>query len=483
MSWEKLGGLMIRNKPTSRQLRQYAAAKTTRLTGDWLPVDGSINNILSTSLTTVRARVRQLVRDFPYFKRAVDLVVDYTVGAGIHFQSRVKNTDGSGLDSRAITAIEDVFNFWADEADVAGKLHFYELMSLAKRQDMESGEFLLVKTNPRKKNPYLPYALQMFEADWLTDIATNPKKGNQISQGIEYDRASGLVAAYHFTDPDSWGKTIRIPAARVIHGFETLRPGQLRGISPLVTAVLLAHDLSEYMDAEIDNAKLAAKWLAIIETPDMGGLQAGLGTDTAGRKIEELENSIIEYLRPGEKINLASNPRPGSNFPPFVKLLLSMLAVVGKVPYELLSGDYAGLNYSAGKLIRNDFKQQLKPLVGRHIHQFCQPAAVPVIETAVLAGKLRLPDFFNRPDHYLKIEWQPPGLESIDPGRETKSTINQIKSLLRSPQEVTRARGRDYEEVLREIKAAKDLAESYGLTMEEVSTALANNPAAVDKQP
>ena len=136
----------------------------------------------------------------------------------------------------------------------------------------------------------------------------------------------------------------------------------------------------------------------------------------------------------------------------------------------------------SGKLIRNDFNHQLKPVVARHINQYCQPTAAPVIEAAALAGKLQLPDFFSRRDHYLKIEWQPPGTESIDPGRETKSTINQIKSLLRSPQEVTRARGRDYEEVLREIKAARDLAEQYGLTMEEVSTALANNPAAVEEQ-
>ena len=56
-------------------------------------------------------------------------------------------------------------------------------------------------------------------------------------------------ALNNFTDPDSWGKAKRIKAEDVIHRFETLRPGQLRGISPFASAILIAHDLGEYIDA------------------------------------------------------------------------------------------------------------------------------------------------------------------------------------------------------------------------------------------
>ena len=73
---------------------QYAAAKTTRLSGDWNPVDSNVNDIISASWASVTARTRQLVRDFPYFARAVDILVDYTVGSGILFQSRVRSSDG-----------------------------------------------------------------------------------------------------------------------------------------------------------------------------------------------------------------------------------------------------------------------------------------------------------------------------------------------------------------------------------------------------
>jgi capsid protein len=74
-------------------------------------------------------------------------------------------------------------------------------------------------------------------------------------------------------------------------------------------------------------------------------------------------------------------------------------------------------------------------------------------------------------------------MESIDPGRETKAMIDQIRARLRSPQEIITSRGRDPEDVVNEIAAFRQMCEAKGLNMEEViSTALANNPAAVEEQ-
>lgn len=460
---------------------QYAAAKTTRLTGSWSPVDSNVNDIIGASSPAVRARVRQLVRDFPYFARAANVLADYTVGSGIILQSRIKTPDGK-LDKKRIQQVEDAFNFWADEADVAGKLHYYEMMQLAKRQDVESGEFLIVqKPQVRNRNRYLPFALQIYECDWLSSVTLEPKaKTNEIKQGIEYEKSTGQVVAYHLVDPDGWGKTVRILAKDVIHGFQTFRPGQLRGISPFAPGVLVANDLSNYMDAEIDAAKMAAKYLAFVKSPDPAFRQSGTTVDSdTEQRIDELENAIIEYLGLGEDITIASNPRPGDNFSPFVRLILCMLSITTGVPYELLSGDYLGVNYSTMKTARNDFSKQLRPLAVRHIRHFAQKTFVPFMDAAVLAGKLDLPGYWVNPIPYLKCEWQPPGMESIDPLRETKAQIDEVKTGLRSPQEIIKARGRDLEDVYKEIAAAKELAEELGLSFEDISTAMANNPAAI----
>jgi lambda family phage portal protein len=461
----------------------YAAAKTSRMTGNWAPVDSDPNTVIRNSSLQVRARVRQLVRDMPYFARAVDVVTDYTVGDGIRFQSRVTGKDGS-LDKKTIQAIEEEFSDWMDEADVAGKLHFFEMMQLAKRQDLECGEFIIIKTESRKRGRRFPLALQMLEADWLTSINTQLGSTTfRIDQGIEYDPSTGEVLAYHFADPWGFGRPRRIPAESVIHGFKMNRPEQLRGISPFTPGVLMARDLDDLMTAELDGARSAAKYLAMVKTIDPIGRQLGVGakTDaTTGQKIEELDNAIIEYLRPGEDIVFAKNERPSANFGPFVRLVLTMFAISTGAPYELLSGDYQGLNFSTARVNRNDFANFLRPVASRHIRQFCQRTFQPFMDAAVGSGRLELPGYFTNPAPYLKCCWQPPGMEPVDPLREVKSNIEEMGVLLRSPQEIAQARGRDYEEILKEIVAAKALQKEMGLEPAEVSTALANNPAALD---
>jgi lambda family phage portal protein len=471
----------------------YAAAKTTRLTGAWSIANPNVNDIIGLSNPAIRSRVRQLIRDFPYLARAANIMVDYSIGPGIMFQSKARGANGKP-DKKRIQMIEDAMRWWMDEADAAGKLHFHEIMRLSKRQDLESGEFVIVKTYPKTANRYLPFALQVYEADWLSGshdsygsggigMAANPGD-RETRQGIEYEKLTGRVTGYWFMDPYYGGKETYVPADHVLHGFDTLRPQQLRGVSPFAPGVLVARDLSDYMDAEIDTAKMAAKYLAFVKTPDPSYRQDALsinGTSASGasQKIEEMENAIIEYLRPGEEVDIAQHNRPGATFAPFVRLILTMLSITTCAPYELISGDYQGLNYSTARIVRNDFSQQLRPISVRHIRQYCMPALRTFLDVAVLSGKLTLPGYWQDPRRYQECEWQPPGMEAVDPLREAKSQIEAISYGLKSPQEVARERGRDLEDIYEEIKAAKELAKEMDLTFEPARKADKNNPTAI----
>jgi len=441
----------------------YAAAQSNRLTGSWSPTTEDVNELIGNSSPQVRARVRQLVRDFPYFARAVDIITGYTVGAGIQFQSRVTSPDGN-LNARIIENIESAFYPWADTADIGGRLHFNEIMQLAKRQDLEAGEFLIVKHF--KQNKPVPLALQIVEPDNLSDIgatAKNPR--HSISQGIEYDPATGRIIAYHLQDPNAYYKTTRYPASRIIHGFHTLRPQQLRGISPFAPAVLVAHDLGEYMDATMDTAKMASKYLAFVKRIDPYSAQvANVAYDSdTSQPIETLQNAIIEYLQPGEDVQFASPANPGAQFGPFVKLILTMISVTVGVPYELLSGDYAGVNYSTMRTTRNDFSHYLRPIIDRHIRHFCNPVLSAFMDAAIMSGQLSLPGYLKNQARYLAADWQGPGMESIDPAKEGQGNIDQIAAGLKSPQEVAKTRGKDLEQIYQELASAKTLASKYGL--------------------
>jgi lambda family phage portal protein len=460
--------------------RMYAAAKSGRLTGGWRPVDQNVNDLIASSSPAVRAKVRQLVRDFPYFASAVDNLVNLVVGDGIKFQARVRS--GDQLDKKTNQKIEDIWKRWCDEADVSGRLHFDEMCGLAKRQDLEAGEYLFVKVKPRGSR-FLPYALQAIEPDRISDLGARTNKSAALHQGVEYDPQTGEVLAYHVED-EAGGNSKRIPAKNVIHDFRYLRPGQLRGITRFAPAVLTAYDLGEYMDAEIDASKAASKYLAFITTQDPAGMQMGrVETEQeTGQKVEEMENAIIEYLRPGEMVNIAKSDRPGSQFDPFVKLILRMIAVTIGLPYEILSGDYQGLNYTTLRGVRNDLVRHISPQQKQMIRHMCQPTFRDVLDTAYLSRKIDLPGYARDPYQYQKSSWIPPGVPSPDPLKEGKAYIDQIKNNLRSPQEATAERGRDFEDGLDELAEARKMAIDRGLAAEDVSTAVASNPAALDGQ-
>lgn len=467
-------------------VRQYAAAKVSRSTGDWMPVQQSVNDLIRSSSPIMRSRIRQLVRDFPYFTRAVDILVGYTVGTGTNFQSRVLNpkwTPGSTekkFDRLRCQQIEDAFNWWAEEADAAGKLHFCEMEELAKREDCEAGEYLFVKVNLSDKKRFIPFALQAYEAEWLTDVGAIPLGDNPVEQGIEYDRLSGRVIAYHLTDPQGWGKTQRIPAEYVLHNFAHKRAGQLRGVSPFHAAVLIARDLNDYLDATIDTAKLAAKYLALVTTEHAEEHQGGAETDDNGNKIVSIENAIIEYLRPGEDIKFATNNNPGSTFDPFTKFILRMVAIATGTSYSLLSGDYSDSSYTTMRSERGDLRAMIAPHQNRHVLHFCSPVGRDVLDASVLRGRLDLPGYYNNPRIYQRGLWISPGQEPTDPLKESKANIGDIGSGLNSPQRIAARRGVDVEEILDELQEFYEMVAERKIPLDFASTALATNPAALD---
>jgi lambda family phage portal protein len=469
----------------------YDAASGGRLFGPWNPSIVDINRLNSLSAPFIRARVRDLVRNFPPFARAVNAIVAFTVGKGSRFQSLATLPNGEP-DLFARRRIEDRFRLWMDGADVAGKLHFYELQQLAKRQECESGESIARMVAPRRRagfdRPLL--AVQMHESEQLSAWSRKDQAPDtDIFDGVEYDIRTGEPLAYHFRSSlglswmvEGW----RELAENVLHGFQTLRPGQLRGMTPFAPAVLLARDMGEYTGAEIDAAKLAAKWLAFVTTPTPDQYQQarmpgreGASTRPDRGDIDWLENAAIEYLREGEKMEFAPSPgRPGDSFDRFTRFILRMVSITMDLPYEILSGDYQNINYSTSKASRNDFSMFLAPHHFRNEAHFVRPIFRRWMSCEALTQDY-LPGYWQDPERYLRAMWIPAGMPSVDPLRDGKADIDAIASGIRSPQMVILGQGHDPEEVVMQRAAWARLCAEHGVdpTTGNVSTALAHNPA------
>ena len=247
---------------------------------------------------------------------------------------------------------------------------------------------------------------------------------------------------------------------------------------------MIAHDLGDYIDATIDTAKLAAKYLAIVETVDAAGFQnlrtqAGTGADT-GKKLEHLENAIIEYLRPGEKINFAKNDSIAQSFDPFTKFVLHMLSVATGVPFSILTGNYGEYNYTTLRGERLDTRRIFLPQQNRQVRQFSSPVIRDVIDWSVMAGRIILPGYWKNQRAFWRGVFITPGGEPIDPLRESKANRDDMAAGLQSPQEIVARRGRDLEDVYDELAEAQEMARERGLIFDiNTDTAMANNPAAV----
>lgn len=470
-------------------LLRYAAAKSGRLVGDWFPVGQDVNALISHASPIVRSRMRQLVRDFPPFARAVSALVKFTVGTGVQFQSHVLTPDGDP-DRAARTGIEEFWRVFCDECDASAspslRMSLHELAALAKRQDEEQGEFLCVFQERTDRKGYLPFGLTFYESDRLSSLGARPDAGRDVVDGVEFDKRTGALTAFYIEDDAYTRRVTRVPAEQCVFGLDRKRVGQLRGITPFAPAMLLARDLSAMMSAELDAAKLASKWLAIVTVKDPGNQPVvnATTTDEDGRRIEEMENAIIDYLEPGEDIKIQSHTRGGDTFQSFCQFLLRLIAITRDLPYDLLSGDTTGVNYSTLRVSRNDFAHALAPDQQRIISQFYRPVFRRALESAVLHGRVRLPGYWSDPWKYERALWIPPGMKPVDPLREFKAKVEAINAGLISPQQAIMEIGGDPERTLAEIAAWRGMCREYGLdfseSVKDVSTAMQNNPAALD---
>jgi len=469
---------------------QYAASKNTLQSGAWNPHDPKVNTVIANSIATLRSRSRQLVRDMPAMATALDRVEQFTVGNGICLQGRVKDPTTGKLAQGVNQKIEDAWKRWCDEADAAGRLHFYEIQQLACRSEIEVGEYVVVKQHTKAKGRFLPFQLLVLEPDQLNGYGATPLPGNDLHQGVEYDKRTGKAQAYYFEDPERWKTPLRIPANQVVLGFRTLRPYQLRGVTPLAPVILLAHQLRDYLEAEIATAQKAARWLAFVTSQDpaatmqaFGALATPMHEAQGGEKYTmEMGHAIVDFLRTGESVQIANHNRPGDSFEPFVKFIMRSFAAAVGVSYELVSGDYYDAKYTAARVSRNDMLKGVKVRRGRLIRQLCENVRREFMDWAVVSGKLDLPNYMVNREHYHRCVWMEPGMEHLDPLREGRAEQDAVAAKLRSPQEVLQARGRDPEQVLDEWTEWKQMLDERGLNDPIEKSAIKTNPAAVADQ-
>jgi lambda family phage portal protein len=452
--------------------RGYNAASKGRRTHGWWTSGSSINTENRDALWLLRSRSRDLQQNDYWARRAVKVVANHTVGTGIM-------PNFIGVSKAQKKKLQALYKAWMKKSncDFEGQLNFYGLQKLVMRTIAISGECIIRKRRGFNPSGVVPLQLQVQEPDVIDTSRDGyfSDNGNQVVQGVEYDKSGKRIAYYLFDHHPGDNMSLnfvskRVPASDVIHVFEVLRPGQVRGIPMGITAFIRIKDYGDYEDAQVVRQKIAACYSAFVTSNEQKSAFTGAGAKKAAEKAERIEPGMIEYLRPGETISFGTPPGV-PEYSTFAKNVLLGISAAWDITYEALTGDLSGSNFSSNRMgwlemARNvsDWQYQLM------IPSFCDPVFDWFMEAATI-GMLTKPGAV--------CVWTAPRREMFDPKKELEAIIIQIQAGLSSWSEAAREMGWDPEELLELIKSDQELMDKMGLQFTSDPRVAIKSPAPI----
>lgn len=410
--------------------RAYAGASMNRLNSDWTALNTSADSEIITSLRTLRARSRELLRDNEYAKAAVRIIKNNVIGTGIGMQAQVKSAGGKLL-TKVNDTIEELWEDWTekDTCDPAGKLSFVDMERLIIGSLVENGEVLIRKVRQPFGLGKIPYALELIESDRLIDqwSVARASNGNTIRMGVEQNAWGRPVAYWLYPHhPGDYqfsafveSALVRVPADQIIHLFIPDRVGQTRGVPWFHAALKRLRNMQGYEEAEIVAARASASIVGIIQSAE--GLMPDEGDLTGDPKAQptlSMEPGTFQQLAPGETFTGFNPSRPNSAMDGFMRYMLRGFSTGVGVSYASVSSDYSQSNYSSSRLALLDDRDLWRVLQGWFIRNFRREVHRDWIGGAVLAGELSIPDYYTKPKKYWCVRFKPRGWSWIDPTKE-----------------------------------------------------------------
>jgi lambda family phage portal protein len=431
------------SKPKTRSFEAAAGGRRWEGAG-WL---SNINQSLAAGQHSIRARAQHASLNNPHAARAASAWTANVVGIGIRPQS----TAGA--------AVDDVFAAWTVDADAAGRTDFYGLQAAVVRSVFVAGEaFIRFRTRRAEDGLAVPLQLELLDPQQI-DAAFHRDldAGGRIISGIEFD-GIGRRVAYHVSrhaPGDPLGSTqlepSRVPAEDILHVFEPLVPGQVRGISRFAPVLLRLRDLDELADAALMKAKIEAMFAGFLTDAD-GSMAEG--AQDASVLTQGLEPGTLRILPPGSDIKFSNPTAGGETFAPFVSSQLHAIAAGLGLTYEQVSGDMSGVNYSSARVALIEFRRIVEAFRAHVLRpQFLEPVWRRCLTVAELAGVL--PVGVDQ-----RCRWVAPCWEHVDPVKDVQSDVLAVEAGFKSKRQVVAEWGRDPDEVATEIAGERPVVEA-----------------------
>ncbi|MDD5461844.1 MAG: phage portal protein [Methylococcales bacterium] len=444
-----------RGNPMEISNAAYDASSTGRRLNSFDAPGYGPNLAATVELNLLRNRSRASIRNNPWMSRGLKADVANEIGTGIVPRSKCSN-------EKFKKEIRLLWSDWTPYADAGGILDAYGVQMSAVRARKESGEvFIRIRQRLLKDNLPVPVQFQLIEADFcpvhLNSMASN---GNEIISGIEFDSIGRRVAYWMYKKhPGEYGNfsdLVRVPASEIIHHYIPLRPGQIRGEPNAIQAIVRAHLYEKYDDAELGRKETRAHYTGVIHRPDYGQTDykydpiSGLpiSEDDGGVPQLDLEPGTFSSLLPGEQIELFDGDPGNIGYLDYQRQQLLSIAAGMDVPYELVSGDYRGINDRVWRAIMNQYRREVEQTQDLFtIQQVCLIMWETVVDIAIRSGAISAPGYETKRRDYLSADHRAPAWAYINPLQDANAMAKLKNEGFESRSSLIAERGWDAEDV------------------------------------
>jgi lambda family phage portal protein len=465
-------GSAVNLAPTQRSIHAvYDIAQTTRENErHWANADGASPRWANTPVVrkTIRDRARyEVLENNCYAKGIVLTLANDTIGSGPRLQLR---TDDAEVNAK----VEKQFAEWCDAVRLAEKLRS---MRVAKAVDGET--FAHFSTNAASTHP-VKLDLVVSEADHFCS-PWDKRYDAHISDGIEYDDAGNPTRYYRSTahpagdlgyvDPFRYET---LPAEQVIHLFRVDRPGQLRGVSEVSTALSLFAFLRRFTLATVSAAETAANLAAVMRT---NASAVSEPDDVEALDAIPMERNALLTIPKGWDVSQLRAEHPATTYEMFKRQIIQELARCINMPFNVAAGDSSSYNYASGRL---DHQTYFKSILVERSHW--ETACIDRIFSAWLQEASLIPGYLTpelqalgRKKQIPPHEWFWDGWDHVDPLKESKSTTEDLSNGTTTRDALYAKQGLDIDR--EDVRAAA----SFGVKLEEYRQAVFNRIFAVAK--
>lgn len=432
-----------------------AAIDTEENAHQWVCADGrTINEILVDHYETISQRCRLEAQRNPTVEgviksHAADVVGDNGPGLQVLSDDDAWNDDA-----------ESIWSEFCESVDGSGKLSLGEWLRQDVAQTWTAGDMIcqvvedrdapsVIKTRVhpilplRMKSPYVPTVNQ--------DIMLGVER-NRYGRPIRYYFEDEVRSEYGYRSYE-----IRpIPARDIMHWFEELEPGQVRGWPRLASCLQAISDLREYDNAVLDAAKVQAMMCVLMEMqPELAEMAGAIAETPAAVKLKRMGITTIPR---GWTANALNSTQPNAQNTDFRNERTRELGRPAGMPLMQIRLDSSGHNYSSARFDAQTYQKinrVFQGSLGRH--RVC-PLVKLVLNESMRRGILR-PRVIRTNE--ISFRWpQPP---HVDPVKEAMAERIRLENRTLSPLSAADSHNLDFEKLAREWKRANEILEKNGM--------------------